>query len=62
MNDMNDMDELRICPYCDSFTGDSSTGCAGKLCNGKYVGCPSFSLDRITAPRWVVEELAAQEW
>jgi len=41
---------LHKCRYCDSFTGDDTTGCAGRPTPCKYWG-----LDRITMPRWAAE-------
>lgn len=43
---------LHSCRYCDGFTGDNSTGCAGR---SGLVPCGQFALDRITMPRWAKE-------
>lgn len=40
-------DYLHRCRYCDSFTGDDTTGCAGRP-----TPCRHFCLDSITIPRW----------
>lgn len=41
---------LHRCRYCDSFTGDDTTGCAGHP-----TPCRHFCLDSITIPRWAKE-------
>ena len=41
---------LHQCRYCDGYTGDDSTGCAGRS-----TPCKHWSLDRITMPRWAAE-------
>lgn len=60
---MYKLDDYIDCRYCDSFTGDDSTGCAGKLQDGSYHCCPCFSMDRTLAPREVYQAWRdTQEW
>lgn len=44
---------LHNCRYCDSFTGDSSTGCKGAP--SWRCPCSGFKLDLCTAPSWAAE-------
>ena len=52
---MHKLDEYISCQYCENFTGDDSTGCAGKIQNGKYQCCRHFFMDRFLAPREVYQ-------
>lgn len=41
---------LHRCRYCDEYTGDDTTGCAGRP-----TPCHCFCLDWITIPRWALD-------
>ena len=60
---MYKLDDYVNCCYCDSFTGDGSTGCDGKIQNGRYNCCPCFSMDRILVPHEVYQAWKEEtEW
>ena len=60
---MYKLDDYINCRYCENFTGDDSTGCAGKIQNGRYHCCPHFSMDRILVPHEVYQAWKEElEW